>query len=93
MHGKEVRGLPCWIWCSSNGTETSCNAEERGSVPGREDPLKKEMATPYSILAWRIPWTEEPGELQSVGSQRVRDNLATKQRSLLCVHVHGHYFT
>ena len=38
---------------------------------GREDPLEKEMATHSSILAWRIPWTEEPGGLQSMGSQRV----------------------
>ena len=38
---------------------------------GREDTLEKEMATHSSILAWRIPWTEEPGGLQSVGSQRV----------------------
>ena len=39
---------------------------------GREDPLEKRMATHSSILAWRILWTEEPGGLQSVGSQRVR---------------------
>ena len=39
---------------------------------GWEDPLEKEMATHSSILAWRIPWTEEPGRLQSMGSQRVR---------------------
>ena len=38
---------------------------------GWEDSLEKEMATHSSILAWRIPWTEEPGGLQSVGSQRV----------------------
>ena len=38
---------------------------------GREDPLEKEMATHCSILAWRIPWTEKPGGLQSMGSQRV----------------------
>ena len=38
---------------------------------GREHPLEKEMATHSSILAWRIPWTEEPGGLQSTGSQRV----------------------
>ena len=37
---------------------------------GREDPLEKEMATHVSILAWRIPWTEDPGGLQSLGSQR-----------------------
>ena len=36
-----------------------------------EDPLEKEMATHSSTLAWKIPWTEEPGELQSMGSQRV----------------------
>ena len=39
---------------------------------GREDPLQKEMATDSSILAWKIPWTEEPGGLLSIGSQRVR---------------------
>ena len=39
---------------------------------GREDPLEKGMATHFSILAWRIPWTEEPSELQSMGLQRVR---------------------
>ena len=39
---------------------------------GGEDPLVKEMAVPSSILAWRIPWTEEPDGLQSMGSQRVR---------------------
>ena len=38
---------------------------------GQEDPLEKEMATRSSILAWRIPWMEEPGGLQSTGSQRV----------------------
>ena len=38
---------------------------------GREDPLEKEMATHFSILAWRIPWTKEPDRLQSMGSQRV----------------------
>ena len=38
---------------------------------GREDPLEKEMATHSSILTWRIPWMEEPGRLQSTGSQRV----------------------
>ena len=39
---------------------------------GREDFLEKEMATHSSILAWKIPWTEKPGRLQSMGSQRVR---------------------
>ena len=43
----------------------------------QEDPLKKGMATHSSTLAWRIPWTEEPDGLQSVGSQRVRHNWVT----------------
>ena len=38
---------------------------------GREDPLEKEMATHSSVLAWKIPWTEDPGRLQSMGSQRI----------------------
>ena len=45
--------------------------ETRVRSLGREDPLEKEMATHSSILAWRISWTEEPGGLQSTGSQRV----------------------
>ena len=45
-----------------------------------EDPLEKEMAIHSNILAWEIPWTEEPGELQSTGSQRVRHDLSTKQQ-------------
>ena len=45
--------------------------ETRIQSLGREDPLEKEMATHSRILAWRIPWTEEPGRLQSMGSQRV----------------------
>ena len=44
---------------------------------GQEDPLEKEMATHSSILAWRIPWTEEPGGLQSTGSQRVGHDWVT----------------
>ena len=47
---------------------------------GQEDPLKKEMATHSSILAWEVPWTQEPGRLQSMGSQRIQCNLATKQQ-------------
>ena len=48
---------------------------------GREDPLEQEMAIHSNILAWKIPWTEEPGRQQSMGSQRVRHDLATKLRS------------
>ena len=44
---------------------------------GRDDPPEKEMATYSSILAWRIPWTEEPGGLQSMGSQKSRTQLSS----------------
>ena len=47
---------------------------------GWEDALEKEMATHSSILAWEIPWTEKPVRLQTMGSQRVKHNLATKQQ-------------
>ena len=47
---------------------------------GQEDSLEKEMATHCNILAWEISWTEEPGVLQSMGSQRVRHQLATKEQ-------------
>ena len=42
--------------------------------PGQEDPLEEGMATHSSLLAWRIPWTEEPGGIQSMGLQRVGHN-------------------
>ena len=48
---------------------------------GQEDPLEKGMATDSSNLAWKIPWTEEPGGLQSMGLHRVRHNLATNTLS------------
>ena len=51
--------------------------ETQGWSLGWEDPLEKEMATHSSILAWRIPWTEEPGGQQSIGSQRVGHDWAT----------------
>ena len=54
--------------------------ETRVQALGREDSLEKEMTTHSSILAWNIPWTEESGGLQSVGSQRVGHDLVTKQQ-------------
>ena len=45
-----------------------------------DDPVKKEMATHSSILAWEIPWTEEPGRLQSMGLQRIRHDIVTEQQ-------------
>ena len=54
---------------SSVSKESACNEGDLSSIPGWEDPLEKEMATHSSILAWKIPWTEEPGGLQSMGPQ------------------------
>ena len=48
--------------------------ETRVQSLGREDPLEEGMATQSSILAWQIPWVEEPGRLQSMGSQRIRQD-------------------
>ena len=52
--------------------KSACQIEDWGSIPGWKDLLGKEMAANSSILAWEIPWTEEPGGLQSMRSQRVR---------------------
>ena len=57
--------------------ESACNAGEPGLILGWDDPLEKGMATHSSILAWRVPWTEEPNGLQSMGSQGVGHNWAT----------------
>ena len=63
-------GLPCWL----RGKEAACSvgaAGDVGSILASEDPLEEGMATHSSILAWRIPWTVEPGGLQSMRLQRL----------------------
>ena len=65
--GPCMRGFPG----GSDGKESACSAGGLGLSLGQEDPVEKGMATHSSILAWRIPRTEEPGGLQSMGSQRV----------------------
>ena len=60
-------GLPKWL-----SGEESAVQETQVQYLGQERTWEEEMETHSSILAWRIPWTEEPGRLQSVGSQRVR---------------------
>ena len=59
-------GLPMWL----SSKKSPYNAGDLGSIPSWEDPLEKGMATHSSIVAWRIPWTEKPGGLQSTGSHR-----------------------
>ena len=60
--------------------------EMRAQSLGWEDPLKKEMATHSSILAWRIPWTVEPGRLESMGLQRVGHDRVTNAFTFLQAH-------
>ena len=55
----------------SDSEESACFQENQVPLLGQENPLEKGMATHSSILGWRIPWKEEPGGLQSMGSQRV----------------------
>jgi len=76
-----------WVWTynytcddfpgGSDGKASVYNAGDPGRSLGQEDPLEKEMAIHSSTIAWKIPWTEEPGRLQSMGSQRVRHDWAT----------------
>ena len=71
-----------YVWSFVSAYVTSLGAQMVKNLPamqeiwvqplGQEDPLEQEMTTHPSIPAWRIPWTEEPGRLQSVGTQRVR---------------------
>ena len=64
------RGFPG----DSDGKGSDYNAGNLGSIPGSGRSLEKEMATHSSTLAWKIPWTEEPCRLQSMGSQRFGDD-------------------
>ena len=72
---------PIWIFsliyycsvfpCSSEGKESAALQETWVRFLGQKDPLEKETETLSSILAWKIPWTQEPGRLQSMGSQEL----------------------
>ena len=57
--------------CSSVGKESAGSAGDLGLMSGWEDPLEKEMATHSNIIAWKISWTEDPGELQSMGRKEL----------------------
>ena len=75
-----IQGLPRW---HSGKKSTSVQGTQKTWVwsLGQEDPLEEEMATCSSILAWKITWTEEPGGLQSMGSQRARHSWVTERTS------------
>ena len=65
----------------SNCKESAFNAEDPGLIPGWENPLEKGMAAQFSILAWRIPWTEEPGGLKSMRLQRAGHDRVTNTQT------------
>ena len=69
-------GLPRWL----SGKETTSNAGDVGLIPGLGRYPEEGNGNPLRILAWKIPWTEEPGGLQSMGSQRVGHDRATEQQ-------------
>ena len=81
------QNIPCLLWLFMLSYGASLMAQTVKNLPamretwvqspGWEDPLEKEMATHSSILAWRIPWTEEPGRLQSKGSKRAGQEWVT----------------
>ena len=83
-----ICGLPQWL----SSKESACNAGDVGSSPGWGDFLGDGMANHSSILAWRIPWTEKPGGLQLIGSQRVRHDWAN-ERARAHAHIHTHTHT
>ena len=77
---RDVGSIPGWGRSpgGGGGKKATCQCRRRKEMwvqsLGREDPLEEGMATHSSILAWRIPWREEPGSIQSMGSQRVGHN-------------------
>ena len=82
-----IYGFPC----GSDSKASACSAGDPGSIPGSGDPLEKEMATHSSILAWKIPWTEKTGSLQSVGSQRVRHDWVTSLDFTSYIYISGKF--
>ena len=84
--------VACFYFLICGGSEvkaSTSNVGDSGSMPGSGNPLEKGIATHSSILAWRIPWTEEPGGLQSTGSQRVGHNWATSLHFELPISSYG----
>ena len=77
---KYIMCIQCTSWASQvvpvvkNPPACAGDIRDAGSIPGSGRSLEEDMATHPSILAWRIPWTEEPGRLRCIGLQRVRHN-------------------
>ena len=84
-------GLPPWLSSKEficDAGDSGCDTEDLDSIPVSEDPLEAGLATQFRILAWRIPWTEEPdGLTQSMGSKKVGHDfklLSTYSFSFCC---------
>ena len=67
--------------------ESACNAGDQVWSLGQDDPIEKEMSTHSAILAWRIPWTEKPVWLQSMGLQKLRHNWATNTHTIFKIYL------
>ena len=86
-----TREVSCWVYLkvvAQMVKHLPAMRETQVRFLGQEDPLEKEMAIHSSILVWKIPWTEEPDRLQSMGSQRVGHDWATSLNlsNILCLH-------
>ena len=93
IHSKRImqRGAICWyptFLVAQIVKNLSIKQGSRVQPLGREDPLEKGMATHSSIFTWKIPWTEEPGGLQSMESQRVKHDRATLSHTHTHTHTH-----
>ena len=89
--------LLCWevrasqaVLMLKNPPASAGDMRGMGSVPGQEDPLEEGTATHFSILAWKTPWTEEPGRLWSIGLQRAEYYWSNLAHSNVCTHTHTH---
>ena len=76
----------------SDDKESACNEGDRGLIPGSGISPGAGHGYPLSVLAWRIPWTEEPGWLRSMGSQRVGHNRVTNTFTMVSYLGHKHNF-
>ena len=75
-----------------SGKESVCKAGDEGSVPVSGRFPTEENGYPISVLPWEIPWTEEPGELQSMGSQKVSHDWLTEEQQMVSLHPERHYW-
>ena len=89
-HSLRIMLCICSTWgfpAGSDGKESACNVGDLGSIPGSRRSPGEGNGTPLQILAWEIPWTQEPGGLQSTGSLRVGHDRATSLSFSYVAHI------